>query len=153
MRLKLNRPNHKYPSCHPFGAHLTFPVTATRFIPRVEFVFPSSRSGRLNYPHTSPSWLIKFYSFPLTGATVLLHQLLSLAVSGFYWTAWPWRWRDNIPSKGWEPLTLTQHHITAYPSPLQHWCENLKSHKVYLVSWISESPQYLNMTHCHTHLP
>ena len=40
VRINLKRPNHKYPSCHPVGRHLTFPVTITRYIPWVEFVFP-----------------------------------------------------------------------------------------------------------------
>ena len=102
--------------------------------------------------HTSPSWLINLSGLPLTGATIPTHQLLSLPVSGSYWTAWPWRWRHYIPPEGSEPLTLTEHHITADPTPLWHCCENLKSHKVYLVYWISESAQYLHMTYCHNHL-
>jgi len=47
MRIKLKRPNHKYTSCHLVARHLRFPVTTTRYIPRVEFVFPSLRFGRL----------------------------------------------------------------------------------------------------------
>jgi len=47
VRINLKRPNHKYPSCHLVGRHLTFPVTATRYIPWVEFVFPSLRVDRL----------------------------------------------------------------------------------------------------------
>ena len=42
-RINLKRLNHKYPSCHLVGRHLTFPVTTTRYIPWVEFVFPSLR--------------------------------------------------------------------------------------------------------------
>ena len=41
VRINLKRPNHKYLSCHPVGRQLTFPVTTTRYIPWVEFVFPS----------------------------------------------------------------------------------------------------------------
>ena len=33
VRIKLKRPNHKYPSCHLVGRYLTFPVTTTRYIP------------------------------------------------------------------------------------------------------------------------
>ena len=39
--INLKRPNYKYLSCHLVGRHLTFPVTTTRYIPWVEFVFPS----------------------------------------------------------------------------------------------------------------
>jgi len=35
----LKRPNHNYPSCYLVGSYLTFPVTTTRYIPWVEFVF------------------------------------------------------------------------------------------------------------------
>ena len=41
MRINLKRPNHKFPSCHAVGRHLTFPVTTTRYIPCVEFVLPT----------------------------------------------------------------------------------------------------------------
>ena len=41
MWINLKRPNYKYLSCHLVGRHLTFPVTTTRYIPWVEFVFPS----------------------------------------------------------------------------------------------------------------
>ena len=47
VRIKLKRPNHKYPSCHPAGRHLTFPVTTTRYIACLEFVFPTLRFGQL----------------------------------------------------------------------------------------------------------
>ena len=49
MRIKLKRPNHRHP-CYPVGRHLKFPVTTTRYIPWVDFVFPSFRFGRL-YHH------------------------------------------------------------------------------------------------------
>ena len=41
MRIKLKRPNHRYPSCQLVGRYLKFPVTTTRYISWVEFVFPS----------------------------------------------------------------------------------------------------------------
>ena len=94
------------------------------------------------YSHTSPSW---------QPSTNCCHHT-DTPTPFTYWTAWSWRWRHYIPSKGWEPLTLTQHHITADPNPLRHCCEKLKAHKAYLVSWISGSPQYAHMTYCHTHL-
>jgi len=47
VRINLKKPNHSYPNCHLVGRHLTFPVTTTRYIPWVEFVFPTLRFGRL----------------------------------------------------------------------------------------------------------
>jgi hypothetical protein len=46
VQINLNWPNLNYP-CHLVGRHLMFPVTTTRYIPWVEFVFPTSRFGRL----------------------------------------------------------------------------------------------------------
>jgi len=48
VRIKLKRPNQKYPSCHLVGRDLTFPVNTTRFIPWVEFVFPTLRLAGYN---------------------------------------------------------------------------------------------------------
>jgi hypothetical protein len=47
VKINLRRPNHNYPTCNIIGRHLTFPVTITRNIPWVEFVFPTLRFGRL----------------------------------------------------------------------------------------------------------
>jgi hypothetical protein len=47
VRKNLKRPNHNYP-CHLVSRHL-FPVTTTRYIPWVQFVFPTLRFGRLYY--------------------------------------------------------------------------------------------------------
>jgi len=33
VKIKLKRPNNKYPSCYLVGRHLTFPMTTTRYIP------------------------------------------------------------------------------------------------------------------------
>ena len=41
MWINLKRPNHKHLSRQLVGRHLTFPVTTRRYIPWVEFVFPS----------------------------------------------------------------------------------------------------------------
>jgi hypothetical protein len=46
--INLKWPNLDYPSCHLVGRpHLTFPVTTKRHIPGVEFVFKTTRIGRL----------------------------------------------------------------------------------------------------------
>jgi len=39
----LKCPNIDYPSFYLVGGHLTFPVTTKRYIPWVEFVFPTLR--------------------------------------------------------------------------------------------------------------
>ena len=39
--IKLERLSHKYPCCDPVHKHSTIPVTTTRNIPWVEFVFPT----------------------------------------------------------------------------------------------------------------
>jgi len=39
VRINLKMPKYNYPSCHPVGRHLTFPVTTTPYIPWMEFVF------------------------------------------------------------------------------------------------------------------
>ena len=49
VRIKLKRPNHNYPSCYLVRRDLTFPVNTTRYIPWVEFMFPSLRFGQLYY--------------------------------------------------------------------------------------------------------
>jgi len=80
VRIKLKRPNHKYPSCHPVGRHLSFPVTTTRYIAWVEFVFPSLRFGRLYYlcallPRNLTWFKCIKYPFSLTNYPVLLKAL------------------------------------------------------------------------------
>jgi len=46
--INLKKPYHNYPSCHLVSRQSTFPVTTTRNIPWVEFLFPTLRSSRLH---------------------------------------------------------------------------------------------------------
>lgn len=62
-----------------------------------------------------------------------------------FWTAWPWRWRQQAPCKGWE-LLPQQHSTTSQKNWTFRICVYLFTDNVTL-PWRSHLPLYATMFH------